>query len=424
MMPNISTTVFLIIVLLGMLQTLCAQELPIYDNNANRIDIYHFQKYLENNEVDKEQNSIGSLPTAVFRYQGDTLNTRHLNQANFDPELIEEQNIVLTMPEMPLAQDTLLVMVAVPDQDAYRVNVFVVENQGAQLVYHFDRNNDYSFLEEGPPFIFSKNKQIEALQIQAVGDPEPLTYYVYDFAMMPAFLARYGINVKEVSYVNSFYYPMLNRHGRISLQVHANFGKGNHQIIYDTPALSREISASLDAITQWGISLSYALYNLNIGGFFFMEGNQIGQTERYNYEGGVRTIDYGFGNWPRRRMLYGAEIAYDFRVYKNIYLAPFYRYGTYRFSRDETFSQQIGSGLDQTLTYQGIFQKTRLHSFGAQMKFPLGEKALLLVEGSYLKNRYRLHPDFILEDVENGSLSTDYQALTFGVGVQWILCGQ
>ena len=424
-MPS-STAASVTLLLLGITTLLRAQELPIYDNNANRVDIYHFQKYLENNEVEEERNSIGSLPTAVFRYQSDTLNTRQINRANFDPELLPEESIPITLPDMSLAQDTLIVMVAVPvpNQDVHWVNVFVVENQGSQLVYHFDRDNDYSFRDEGGSFIFSKNKPVEALQIQQSTDQEPLTYYVYDFTLMPEFLARYGIQVGEVSYLKRFYYPMLNRHGRFTLQVHANFGKGNHQIFYQTPSVSREISASLDAITQWGVSASYAWYNVSIGGFFFLEGNQIGQTERYTYEDGERTIDYGFGNWPRRRVVYGVEAGYDLRVYKNMYLMPFYRFGTYRFTQDDLFSEQIGSDLNPSLSYSEIFQKRQLHSFGARIKFPLGEKALLLIEGSYLKNRYRLHPDFIQEILLNESLSSDYQALTFGVGVQWVLIGQ
>lgn len=415
-----------IIILIGLVPDLWAQELPIYDNNANRIDIYHFQKYLDNNEREQEQNSLGSLPTAVFRYQSDTLNTRTLNRANFDSELVPEENLVVTLPDLSLAVDTLMVMVAVPipNQGAYRVNVMVVENRGSQLVYHFDRNLNYSFLDEIGSHVFNPKKPVQALRIQGERDAEPLTYYVYDFALMPEFLARYGMKVGEVSYMNDFYYPMLNRYGRLSLQVRANVGKGDHQISYSTAALSREISASLDAITQWGISLSYALYNINVGGFFMTEGNQIGKTERYNYEGGVRTIDYGFGDWPRRRMMYGLEVAYDLRVYKNIYVTPLYRYGTYRFTKDSPFSRQIGSGMSQTLTYNEIFQNRRLQSIGMQVKFPLGEKALLLVEGSWLRNRYQLHSDFIQEEVQSGSLTSDYHALIFGVGVQWLLLSQ
>ncbi|WKN43331.1 hypothetical protein [Tunicatimonas pelagia] len=427
-MKQVYTTWLTTLLLFSSVAPLWAQELPIYDNNANRIDITHFQQYLENNQELEEQNSIGSLPTAVFKYQSDTLSTQAINQARLNSDVFEDYTMTIQLPEMPLAQDTLIMMVAVPSSnsevDDYIINVAVIENQGAKLAYHFDSDNDYSFADEGRPYVFKTKQGIKKVEIRRETDADVRSFYMYDLALMPAFLARYGIKVGKSSVVNNFYYPMLNRHGRLSLQLRANFGQGDHTITYQTPSLSREIAASLDAISQFGVSLTYALYNLNVGGFIQTEGNQIGQTERYTFEGGVRSIDYGFGNWPRRRIIYGAELSYDFRVYNNIYLAPVIRYGTYRFRSDEVFVTNIGVNLNEELTYNEIFQNRSLYSLGGQVKFPLGEKALLLIEGSWMKNSYQLNPDFIQETVEEGSLSFDYKAITFGIGVQWILLGQ
>jgi hypothetical protein len=402
-----------------------AQELPIYDNNANRIDIYHFQKYLGNNDGIEQQNSIGSLPTAVFKYQSDTLSTQMINQAHSNPNYFEDYSFSIELPEMPFAQDTLIMMVAVPSSDSsiedYIINVAIVENQGTQLAYHFDLNNDYSFSDEGAPYIFKSDKTLKEVRIKRVKDDQARSYYVYDLAIMPAFLARYGIKVGKKSFVNSFYYPILNRYSRISLQFAASFGKGNHSIAYATPALARELTASMDAMSQLAVSATYSLFNVSLGGFFLIEGSQIGQTERYTYEGGIRYIDYGFGKWPRRRIAYGLTASYDLRVYKNINVAPVFRYGTYRYISEDAFVSKIGSNLNDELTHNEVFQDRRMYSIGGQVKFPLGEKALLLLEGNWINNQYQIHPDFILEPLESQSLVTDYKSLTFGVGVQWLI---
>lgn len=427
-MKQVYTAWLTILLVLSSAGYLWAQELPIYDNNANRIDIRHFQQYLDNDQELQEQNSIGSLPTAVFKYLNDSLSTQTINQTHPNSDGFEDYTMTIQLPEMPFAQDTLIMMVAVPSSDSeiddYIINVAVIENQGAQLAYHFDLDNDYSYADEGKPYIFKTKQGIKKVEIKRETDTEARSFYMYDLALMPAFLARYGIKVGRSSVINNFYYPILNRHGRLSLQLRANFGRGDHTIDYQTMSLSREIAASLDAISQFGVSLTYALYNLNVGGFFQTEGNQIGQTERYTFEGGVRSIDYGFGNWPRRRIIYGAEISYDFRVYNNIYLAPMVRYGTYLFRPDEVFVNNIGVNLNQDLTFNEIFQNRTLYALGGQAKLPLGEKALLLIEGSWMKSLYQLNPNFIEEEIKEGSLLSSYKALTFGVGVQWILFGQ
>ena len=155
-----------------------------------------------------------------------------------------------------------------------------------------------------------------------------------------------------------------------------------------------------------------------------MEGSQIGQTERYTYEGGIRYIDYGFGKWPRRRIIYGLTASYDIRVYKNIYVAPLFRYGTYRHLSDDVFTSKVGSNLNDELTHNEIFTNRNTYSFGGQVKFPLGDKALLLLEGNWLNNQYQLNGDFIQESVDAGSLAIDYKSLTFGLGVQWLIYTQ
>lgn len=413
---------------------------------------------------------LGDLPMVLFKYNGGLVNTNLVNQAN--PNLrrpVPRLTYRLKLPDLSAYIDTLFIMIAIDGPgNAQAVNSLIVGNTGTNLEYFLDYNNNFNFTDDGEAFAFpdyapvdrvstnntkvkNKGKRYTAtihwklVSIEPFGSELPYRFVLYDLRVAEDFLASAGMTVfnnpyrpeqrvgaqkdkppqKEKEVVKT-----LNNNFRVSAHADFTFGSGAQRFRFDTPnGATREYAASIDALTQVSFSASVSFFNFSIGGAFGLEGNQIGQTERYTYDDQFtnnRFIEYNTGDWPRRRQLYGGFISYDIPLFRKAYLTPVYAQYFYRYATDSPpfLEGEVSSQfVDVNQDVNTAFQNRNSIQYGLGFKYVMDKRFLLHVSARRVVNRFTINETFITEPFRPNSLRTRYNTFNYGLGLQYILFG-
>jgi hypothetical protein len=414
---------------------------------------------------------LGDLPMVLFEYNGGLLNTNLINQAN--PDLrrpVPRLTYRLKLPNLSAYIDTLFIMVAINGPgNAQAVNSLIVGNTGTNLEYFLDYNNNFNFTDDGGAFAFPSSAPVDRVStnntkvknkgkrytstihwklvsIEPFGSELPYRFVLYDLRVAKDFLASAGMTVfnnpyrpeqlvtdrerEEAPAEKKTIVKPLNNGFRVNAYTDFAFGSGEQSFGFDTPdGETREYAASIDALTQLSFSASVSFLNFSIGGTFGLEGNQIGQTERYTYSDRFtsgRFTEYNTGDWPRRRQLYGGFVSYDIPLFRKAYLTPVYARYFYRYARDSPPFLEDNANLKFVDINQDVntaFQDRSSIQYGLGFKYVMGKRFLLHFSARWVVNRFSINEFFIREPFLPNSLRTSYNTFNYGLGFQYILFG-
>ena len=371
---------------------------------------------------DEQPKPISDLPNAVLRYEGNVITTEAVNMLQKKPDRYPVERHELVLPDMTGMADTLLVMVGLENKAKERtINTILIGREGKKLAYFIDYNNNYNYTDDGPALRFRRKADIKTITVRSAGKNEQFNYIIYDLAQFPEYLKAWGVDLsKPVVQATSepkFPVPLLSQKSRLNASFGFMTGSGDQSFSFATvDSEQKEYLATIDAISLFSASVSYAFKNLNLGVEIGYEGNQIGQT---NYRKNGFT-NYNIGKWPRKRFLYGAFIEYDIRLYRNLYFTPSYHVFKYNYLKPEAF-RGYGNELNQEYTHNTIFQNRKGERYGAKIKLPISEKVLFYAELGYVKNNLEINSGFIQEAYQVESLKTAYTTFNYGFGCQILL---
>lgn len=399
--------------------------------SGQRVDIYEYAKTLMQTEgLERPPKAINELPHAVFPYEDNTINANRMNRNLAGQAPFESQTYDITLPNLTGMIDTLVMMVGLKNMEGQRiVSTVIIGNMRDKLAYYVDYNHNFDFTDDGSFIFFDSKEKARFVRIRGEDTGGDHEYILYDLALVPDYLATLGIRLQDFPKAKTktepkFAIPYLNLASRINLEVSFLTGAGDMYFSYNTPDdVNKRYAASIDAVSRFSLSLSYAFRNLNLGAMAALDASQIGREEQYVDDlddPDDRLINFNIGNWPRSRFMYGVFAEYDIRLIRNSYLTPYFLIFRYNYLDNEAF-KGYGSEVNKTERVNNMFVNRLGQQFGAKVKLPMSEKAMVVLNVGYTCNDFDLSNRFIREPHDAASIRTDYGTFNYGLGAQFLL---